>query len=67
MSLTAARLYLDELKREEEPALVFYRISKPDSNKNDSTLQTKPVTVSVQQGNTAALHNLKDIRVKRGK
>lgn len=66
MSLTAARLYIDELKREEEPSIVFYRLSKTEPNKNDSSLQTKPVTVMVQHGNTSALHNLKEIPITKG-
>jgi hypothetical protein len=67
MSLTAARLYIDELKREEEPSIVFYRLAKAETSKNDPNLQTKPVTAMVQQGNTAALHNLKEISVTKGK
>jgi hypothetical protein len=65
MSLTAARLYLDELKREEEPSIVFYRLPKVDPIKKDSNPQVKPITAIVQQGNTAALHNLKDIPITK--
>jgi hypothetical protein len=66
MSLTAARLYIDELKREEEPSIVFYRLSKTETSKNDANLQTKPITAMVQQGNTSALHNLKEISITKG-
>jgi hypothetical protein len=52
MSITTARLYLDELKREEEPSIVFYRLPTADGGlKKDPSLQfNKPVTVMVQQG-----------------
>jgi C-terminal processing protease CtpA/Prc len=67
MSLSAAGVYLDELKREEEPSIVFYRLPRIEATtKKESNVQLKPIMGMVQQGNTAALHNLKDISITKG-